>query len=422
MAKKQDNTIIWIIGIAIIVVILLPKLDFSKFSFNIQNPQTPQPLNVQEYLTYDVSIGLNPTDICAGDFVTGTINSNIPNGVCSIFSDVGVGYSFLVNINLDYYGDWTGAYPVMSVGTANFMAVCCDAEGNCKLSNIVALTSRACDTDGDGIPDEIDLDDDNDGYTDEEEIAAGTNPKDPISHPSESGTDPCPVYCQGLGAYSTGSFVTSPGYCDSPEISFPYPIGGYCCCTPTSSPPSTTYTCGQGEDPQCGGTCPSDYSCLDVYTIDLYIYSCMCVNSNDEVHIDWKPTGLMFNEQGEYPEEEPNCIDSDGVNPFVFGTTTYLGISHPDVCHAGWGYAVDEYVCINDIAVKKEIQCPYEDCVNGKCTTGTTTIYNECLSLGYINGGSCIASSPPPTSCIVMPSLDTACGNLYPLNHAICCN
>jgi len=99
-----------------------------------------------------------------------------------------------------------------------------------------------------------------------------------------------------------------------------------------------------------------------------------------------------------------------------------LGISHPDVCHAGWGYAVDEYVCIDDVAVKKEISCPNEDCVNGRCTSGTTTVYQECLNLGYKRGGFCIASSPPPTGCVVMPSLDTTCGTLYPLNPAICCN
>lgn len=41
------------------------------------------------------------------------------------------------------------------------------------------------DTDGDGNPDVTDEDDDGDGYTDEEEIEAGTNPKDPDSKPTE---------------------------------------------------------------------------------------------------------------------------------------------------------------------------------------------------------------------------------------------
>ncbi|MBF0781217.1 hypothetical protein IR114_09150, partial [Granulicatella sp. 19428wC4_WM01] len=40
------------------------------------------------------------------------------------------------------------------------------------------------DTDGDGIPDVTDPDDDNDGFTDEEEKAKGTDSKDPNSKPS----------------------------------------------------------------------------------------------------------------------------------------------------------------------------------------------------------------------------------------------
>ncbi|MCQ9213478.1 putative Ig domain-containing protein [Streptococcus sp. O1] len=39
------------------------------------------------------------------------------------------------------------------------------------------------DTDSDGIPDVTDSDDDNDGYTDEQEKAAGTDSKDPNSKP-----------------------------------------------------------------------------------------------------------------------------------------------------------------------------------------------------------------------------------------------
>src|SRR5699024_10012779 len=40
------------------------------------------------------------------------------------------------------------------------------------------------DTDGDGDPDVTDPDDDNDGFTDEEEIDASTDPKDPNEFPA----------------------------------------------------------------------------------------------------------------------------------------------------------------------------------------------------------------------------------------------
>ncbi len=45
----------------------------------------------------------------------------------------------------------------------------------------------AKDTDNDGTPDTMDDDDDNDGYSDEKEIAAGTDPLDPNSKPSGGG-------------------------------------------------------------------------------------------------------------------------------------------------------------------------------------------------------------------------------------------
>ena len=42
------------------------------------------------------------------------------------------------------------------------------------------------DTDGDGNPDVTDTDDDNDGYTDAEEVANGTDPKDANSKPTST--------------------------------------------------------------------------------------------------------------------------------------------------------------------------------------------------------------------------------------------
>jgi len=46
------------------------------------------------------------------------------------------------------------------------------------------------DTDGDGVPDYKDNDDDDDGFTDEEELAAGFDPKDFRSHPKRRKTKP----------------------------------------------------------------------------------------------------------------------------------------------------------------------------------------------------------------------------------------
>ncbi|MBF0781099.1 MULTISPECIES: Rib/alpha-like domain-containing protein, partial [unclassified Granulicatella] len=58
--------------------------------------------------------------------------------------------------------------------------------GEVKTVEVPVTVQR--DTDGDGIPDVTDPDDDNDGFTDEEEKAKGTDPKDPNSKPSTPDT------------------------------------------------------------------------------------------------------------------------------------------------------------------------------------------------------------------------------------------
>ena len=57
-----------------------------------------------------------------------------------------------------------------------------------KVTKIVEITVQR-DTDGDGTPDVTDTDDDGDGYPDTEEVARGTDPKDPNSKPT---TPPTP--------------------------------------------------------------------------------------------------------------------------------------------------------------------------------------------------------------------------------------
>ena len=59
------------------------------------------------------------------------------------------------------------------------------------------------DTDGDGDPDVTDLDDDNDGYTDVEEVANGTDPKDANSRPASAPQPSSPSTPSAGGSSST---------------------------------------------------------------------------------------------------------------------------------------------------------------------------------------------------------------------------
>ncbi len=55
-----------------------------------------------------------------------------------------------------------------------------------ETKDVVVNVTVQRDTDGDGIPDVTDPDDDNDGFTDEDEKKAGTDPKDPNSKPENA--------------------------------------------------------------------------------------------------------------------------------------------------------------------------------------------------------------------------------------------
>lgn len=129
----------------------------------------------------------------------------------------------------------------------------------------------ATDTDGDGIPDSTDTDDDNDGVSDIDEIAAGTDPKDATDKPtlcSDSDGGNMPLVFGG----ATAGLATQYDYCDQNDNHFIYEAyctgytytnvrldcrnyiaNGVCkdgkCITPVNSPPVF-----RGKNT---GTCPA---------------------------------------------------------------------------------------------------------------------------------------------------------------------
>ena len=77
--------------------------------------------------------------------------------------------------------DWT---PAEETRTFEIPVTVQNPDGTTVTKNIEITVQR--DTDGDGDPDVTDLDDDNDGYTDAEEVANGTDPKDANSKPTST--------------------------------------------------------------------------------------------------------------------------------------------------------------------------------------------------------------------------------------------
>lgn len=248
MAKNNNKTILYIIIAVLIILLFMKSQGVGPFSTKAPEtqPQTPYPKEIiKEFLTYNANLDINPNTVCVGDSATGTITSNIPNGICSVFYDDGTGYTFYNNVNLNSAGSYSESQVMAIPGTLIFIAVCCDVSGNCKLSNTERIITQTCDTDGDGIPDDTDPDDDNDGYPDEVEIEEGTDPKDLDSYPG-IGELNCDSECVNKGYYTGRSAPSCSNCMYPPEIC--NPIEGYnyvCCCTPESEPelPMTSAEC-----------------------------------------------------------------------------------------------------------------------------------------------------------------------------------
>jgi len=404
MAKKKDNTVAWVIGILLVLVLIIGgsqgwfKGTLAFGNLNMLDLYEMEPDDECRFM-------VDKERVCLGDNVTGTIRAFSPS--CYVgFNYNNEGWRFAGVINETSVGFYEESRRAPAIGNYIFTAICGTPSKFCR-TNDVEVDVINCDDDA---PNGVEY---TCGWVGEQ--CGGTCPS---SHPL------CVDmwYDVLFGGYSFCACINPNDETVHPDWK---PDGQYHDDSgapngddfPNGEPEDVEdYNCGQGSDAQCGGTCPSDYPYCEEDFIDLYLYNCKCENINGQPHPDWQPGGSMFNEQGEYPEEPLNCIDSDGVDVFTIGVTTYMGTPFPDICHAGYSYAVDEYVCIDDVAVKKEISCPNTDCSGGRCSVGTTTVYNECLNLGYANGGGCYSAIHG----VAHPELDIVCGDLYPLNYAQC--
>ena len=93
-------------------------------------------------------------------------------------------------------------------------------EYNASLSKafVITVTNIVEDLDGDGIEDHVDPDDDGDGFSDAQELAAGTNPIDPASVPNHSPTDIALDNLRVAENRPAGDLVTSIGISDPDDL------------------------------------------------------------------------------------------------------------------------------------------------------------------------------------------------------------
>jgi hypothetical protein len=146
MAKKKDKTMAYVV-VGAIALIVIYGISKNGITLNVTGAGTAQvPLNPQvQYYQYNVRLSVTPQTICVGQTTTGSIASNIPNGICTIFANANnAGFQFFANVNLDASGKFSSTQQVNSVGTVMFRAICCDNSGNCRVGNDVLLTVNQC--------------------------------------------------------------------------------------------------------------------------------------------------------------------------------------------------------------------------------------------------------------------------------------
>ena len=147
IAKTKTNWVpILVVGVLLLLayVIYSGKLQFQNVFQFTQNSFAPLNPDNQYYL-YTVAISVAPSNICVGSSVTGTISSNIPNGICTVFVNPNnAGWQIFANVNLDSNGIYSTSQVISVTGTASFRAVCCDSSGNCKTSNDAMITVSTC--------------------------------------------------------------------------------------------------------------------------------------------------------------------------------------------------------------------------------------------------------------------------------------
>jgi len=299
MGKKKKFPIIPVlIIIAIAVVAYGGTQGWFKSVFIF--PETPNaPLNPpNQYYLYNLYLNIAPSTICVGDSATGSITSNIPNGICSIwYNPNSAGWGLYSNVNLNSAGSYSETNTLTAAGNVIFRAICCDANGNCKVSVDKTLVVNTC--------------------------------------PSA----PKWLCCSGYGYFDCFQDTCPLGWTKINQFTSESSCNAGCSSPP--SEPSGTYTCGQGSDTQCGGTCPSGYSCAAIESDTAQWCACIIGGNEGAVHPNWKPDGIYYNPIGgdsACTESESHAIAINFVNNWFAFAKAQDSSCHP-ICSVAMGFS-----------------------------------------------------------------------------------
>lgn len=247
------------VGVAAAVILMLFILGvFNAMGPWFPGPDVPSDPEGPEYTGYWLTMSMSPSNICVGDRTTGSLSSNMPNAICSVFTNVGSGWTFFGNAILDSNGRYSQSATINSIGTALFRATCADTNGNYRISNEVMLTVTDCDSDGDG-------------HSNSEEIEAGTDPFDPDDYPGAGQGTLCSAVVIPTDVGDKGAYCDDYGTCsDSTNCAHYWDYANKihrCGCT-------DSFFCGQYCYEYVEGVCRCPPGSSRVFT-GLYDYMCV---------------------------------------------------------------------------------------------------------------------------------------------------
>jgi hypothetical protein len=216
MAKKDNNTLIYVIIAALVVIIAGGKAGWFQ-SVTTNNYQTEMQTALEApHNDYTVGIHFSMNTMCLGDPTTGYIESNMPNAVCTIYSNPGTGYNNLKTITLNQAGSYQEQININAIGTATIKVICVK-DNQYSVSNEAALTVNNCA---------------------------------PVAS--------CDEKCVANG-FSQGAPATGPADCTGTSV-FASLSGTNCCCVPVVQPSGSCIDDDSGQDLYTYATCESSVS------------------------------------------------------------------------------------------------------------------------------------------------------------------